>query len=126
MSFSIRQLVLSVVFSEFKKKPNYPKQDAITLNLLRACESIIDMGAHVIKVRALGLPQSNREIFVLLKEANIIPQELSDKMQAMVGFRNIAIHNYMNIDLEIIRAILKNDLVKLLEFCRVLVQIKPK
>lgn len=106
--------------TEFEK--NYTKQDAIILNLLRACETAIDMGAHIIRIKSLGLPQSSREIFVLLENANIIPEKMSQKLQAMVGFRNIAIHNYMKLDIAIIRSILKNDLNSLLEFSKLLVQ----
>lgn len=99
---------------------NYTKQDAILLNLLRACEAAIDMGNRVIRLKSLGLPQSSREIFVLLEKAKIIPHTLSCQMQNMVGFRNIAVHNYTELNVLIIKSILNNELNHLIEFSKVL------
>src|SRR5580658_2274360 len=82
-------------------------QDSIILNLQRACEATIDMGMRLIKIRRLGVPQSSRDIFALLEAAGIIDKSLNQSLQAMVGFRNIAIHYYRKMDLEIVRHIIK-------------------
>ncbi len=46
---------------------NQTKQDAIILNLLRACETAIDAAMHIVRVERLGVPQETREAFVLLE-----------------------------------------------------------
>lgn len=45
------------------------RQDALVLNLWRACETAIDLAMHVVRVRGLGVPRSSRHTFVLLAEA---------------------------------------------------------
>lgn len=91
-------------------KVNFTKQDSIILNIQRACEAAIDMATHIIRIKSLGIPQSSRDVFVLLEEAKIIPFELSKKLQAMIGFRNIAVHDYTKLNLEIVQSIIENEL----------------
>jgi len=98
------------------------KQDAIALNLHRACEQCIDLAHHAIKVRKLGLPQSSRESFRLLSEGGLIPRELSDKLERMVGFRNVLVHQYRQLDLDMMIDIIENHLDNLLEFTDLMVK----
>lgn len=86
------------------------RQDAIVLNLLRACEASIDLAMHVVRKRGLGLPQQSREAFEMLQEAGLISAELSQRMKAMVGFRNVAIHDYQKLSVDILRSILDERL----------------
>jgi len=86
------------------------KQDIFVLNLQRAIEATIDMATHIIASEGLGLPATIKENFQILKEAGIIDDELMKKMQAMVGFRNIAVHDYTSIDPEILKSILRENL----------------
>lgn len=53
-------------FEHFKN--NQTKQDAVILNLQRTIETAIDMGARVVRLKHLGVPQNSRDIFVLLKK----------------------------------------------------------
>jgi len=81
---------------------NYTKQDAVILNIQRAIQQAIDLGAYVIKKYRLAIPKSSREIFEILEKEKIIEKDLSDNLQKMVGFRNLAIHEYSKLKLEII------------------------
>lgn len=110
--------------SEAKFAKDYTRQDSIILNIQRACESAIDMANHVVKVRALGVPQTTRELFSLLEEAKIIPETVSEKLQAMVGFRNVAVHDYTNLDLDIVESIIDHELGVFLEFNKYLLKLK--
>ncbi len=100
---------------------DYTRQDAIVLNLLRASEASIDLAMHATRVGKLGLPQGSREAFALLEEAGWIEPHLSGRMQAMVGFRNIAVHDYQKLNLEIVRSILENHLNDFRAFSSVIV-----
>ncbi len=91
-------------------------QDIFVLNLQRAIQSAIDLAAHVVAAESLGLADTIKGNFLLLEQANIIPKNLSQKMQAMVGFRNLAIHNYQEIDVAILKSILKKHLKDLEDF----------
>jgi uncharacterized protein YutE (UPF0331/DUF86 family) len=79
---------------------NQTKQDAIILNLQRACETSIDLAMHIISRQRLGIPQDSRDAFTLLHTAGILPEELTVRMQHMVGFRN----------LDVVRAIITTQL----------------
>jgi uncharacterized protein YutE (UPF0331/DUF86 family) len=80
---------------------DYTRQDAAILNIQRACEAALDMGQHLIRRDGLGLPQSARDVFSLLAKAGRIDAELSEALRRMVGFRNIAVHDYQSMHLPI-------------------------
>lgn len=89
---------------------DYTRQDAAILNILRACEQAIDLANYIVKKRQLGLPQSSRDSFELLLTNGIIDAQLEQKMKAMIGFRNVAVHNYSNLDIKIVIAIIDKNL----------------
>jgi uncharacterized protein YutE (UPF0331/DUF86 family) len=95
---------------------DYTHQDAAILNIVRACELAIDLANHVIKSQKLGIPTSNAESFELLKRKRIIRPELEQKMKNMVGFRNIAVHQYQRLNIAVVEAIIKSDLDDLILF----------
>ena len=103
---------------------NYTKQDSIILNLLRACESSIDAAMHLVRIKKIGLPQQSRDAFTLLNENGLLDDELCLRMQAMVGFRNIAVHNYQKISMPILRSILKEHLVDFQDFSRRIIEVE--
>lgn len=97
---------------------NYTKQDSIILNLQRASEASIDLAMHLVAKMRLGLPQTSREAFDLLSTAQVISEELAKRLKGMVGFRNIAVHDYQRLDLTIIQKIIEfhlNDFVAFTE-----------
>ena len=89
---------------------NFTKQDSVILNLERASQATIDIATHIVKTISLGLPNTSRELFDLLLDANIISSETCKQMQGMVGFRNIAVHDYQNLNIEIVVAIVEKHL----------------
>ena len=95
---------------------NQTRQDAVILNLLRACEASIDAAMHVVRTRRLGIPQETREAFDLLEHAGLIDADLAQRMKRMVGFRNVAVHDYRKLDLEIVRRIVTEHLEDFLRF----------
>lgn len=100
---------------------NITKQDSIILNIQRACETAIDLAMHEIRLRRLGIPQDSREAFSILSKEGLISKTLAEKMMAMVGFRNIAIHDYQELNLEVVQQIIEKHLEDFLDFTRTLV-----
>jgi len=92
-------------------RENYTKQDSVILNLERASQASIDIATHIVKTKKLGLPNRSRELFILLSDHGIISENICEQMQAMVGFRNIAVHDYQNLNIEIVISIIENHLV---------------
>jgi len=95
---------------------NYTKQDAVILNIQRAIQQAIDLGAYIIKKYKFAIPKSSREIFEILEKEKIIEKDLSDNLQKMVGFRNLAIHEYSKLKLEIIKYIIEKRIWDLIVF----------
>jgi uncharacterized protein YutE (UPF0331/DUF86 family) len=99
---------------------NQTRQDAIILNLQRACESSIDAAMHLVRVHRLGVPQETREAFALLEQAKLLDARLAERLKKMVGFRNVAIHDYQTLNLEIVDRIVRDHLDDFLGFVRLL------
>jgi uncharacterized protein YutE (UPF0331/DUF86 family) len=95
---------------------NLTKQDSIVLNLQRACEAAIDLAMHVVATRRLGVPQDSREAFDLLAGAGHITSDLAERLKRMVGFRNVAVHDYRALALPIVRSIITERLGDFLAF----------
>lgn len=106
---------LKRIDDEYRNDParldDFTTQDSIVLNLLRACESAIDLAMHRVAQGRLGIPQSSRDAFELLAQNDILSQPSAAAMKHMVGFPNIAVHSYQNIQLPILQAILEKHLV---------------
>ena len=102
------------------------RQDIFVLNLQRAIQAAIDLAAHIVAAEELGLPDTVRGNFTLLRNAGFISHELGRKMEAMVGFRNIAIHNYQALNPDILKAILQERLQDLEDFPAAILQILKK
>ncbi len=108
---------------EHELESNHTRQDAIVLNLQRVCEAAIDAAMHLVRIKRLGLPQESREAFRLLEDAGLLSTGLSKHMQAMVGFRNIAVHDYQKLNLDIVKAILSERLDDFRQYAKVMAKL---
>lgn len=95
-------------------------QDIILFNLQMAIQNCIDMASHVISDEGLGVPGSTNEMFYLLQENGYIPQDLTEKMVAAAGFRNLVVHEYSKLDLEEVYKIARDHIDDLPEFVKAL------
>lgn len=109
--------------SEVPFADDFLKQDAIVLNVHRACEQAIDIANHLIKVKKLGLPQDSRESFSILKAEGVISENVAGSLMAMVGFRNVLVHRYKDLDVTIPIDVIDNRLSDLLAFANHAVEI---
>lgn len=99
---------------------NLTRQDSIILNIQRAREAAIALAMHWVAEKGWGIPNSSREAFELLAEHGVIEAELAGKLKSMVGFRNIAVHDYQKMNLDILKNIIIYHLSDLTEFTKVL------
>lgn len=103
---------------------DYTKQDSIILNIQRACEASIDLAMHIVSNHKLGVPKSSREGFLLLQEAGLLEPQLAKTLMNMVGFRNIAVHDYQTLQLDILVSILENHIGDFKVFAKIIMQIE--
>ena len=95
---------------------DFTRQDAAVLNVQRACEAALDIGHHIVRRERLGLPQSARDVFDMLSAAGWVELALADAMKRMVGFRNIAVHDYQELLLPITVSVITEHLDEFLRF----------
>lgn len=111
---------------EYVKDPatfatDHTRQDAAILNIQRACEAALDVGQHLVRREKLGVPQSSRDVFTLLAGAGWIGAPLAEVLKRMVGYRNIAVHDYQALQLPITVAIIETHLDDFLMFSRIII-----
>jgi uncharacterized protein YutE (UPF0331/DUF86 family) len=63
-----------------------------------AIEACIDAAQHVVADRGLGTPSSNADAFRLLGRDGVIERDLATSMGGAVGFRNVLVHDYAEVD----------------------------
>lgn len=108
---------------EYASSPDLDNQthvDALTLNIERACQAAIDMAMHLVATGHLGVPQSSSEAFELLERESIISSPLCRSLRAMTGFRNVAIHEYQKLDLDILHYIAHEGYQDFIRLCTAL------
>jgi uncharacterized protein YutE (UPF0331/DUF86 family) len=102
---------------------NITSQDSVILNLQRACEASIDLAMYMVRKRKLGIPQESRDAFSLLQTGGIIDQDLADRLKRMVGFRNVAVHDYAALNLHIVKTIITERLEDFTAFTKIALQL---
>ncbi len=100
-------------------RTNYNLQDAAILNIIRACDTAIDLANMAIRERHFGIPNENRESFAILVRESIVSADLGNRLKRMVGFRNLAVRRYRELDLDILDAVIRKNLDDLLTFAQV-------
>lgn len=93
-------------------------QDILSLNLTRAVQLCVDIGAHLIADTNAPSPQNMGETFDRLAAMSYISSSLAARMKAAVGFRNVVIHHYQTVDWEIVHRITHERLDDFREFAR--------
>lgn len=95
---------------------DYTKQDSIILNIQRAVEATIDIAMHIVSSKKLGIPQNSRDAFEVLYHNEIIDEKIYKKIKSMIGFRNIAVHNYQQLNLQVVQMVIEKHLEDFKEF----------
>lgn len=91
-------------------------QDIVLHNLQLAIQGCVDIGSHIIADEGWGIAGSFSEIFYILQEKKVLGPVLTDKMIAMVGFRNLLVHEYETIRFDLVYDILQTHLSDIEEF----------
>lgn len=94
-------------------------QDIVSLNLSRAVQISVDIGAHLIAGMEVPPPDTMGQTFELLAREGLLSAELASSLRKAVGFRNIAVHSYENINWAIVHSIVKYHLADFSEFAKV-------
>lgn len=92
----LRNLQDEVTFEVYRQDKF--KRKFIERTLQTALEACLDIGNRLISVAGLRQPADNRDVFLVMIEAGILPEERLEAFQRMAGFRNILVHEYTKLD----------------------------
>jgi len=75
-------------------------QDILSINLERALQVSVDIGTHVIADLLVPPPKTMGDVFAILVDEKLIPVETGLALRKAVGFRNLSVHAYDQVDWE--------------------------
>ena len=81
-----------------------------------ALQAVLDVCSHIVSDERLGEPATNRDLVRTLAVHGWLSARLGDTLQKMVGFRNILVHDYDDVNVGILRSIVERHLVALEAF----------
>ena len=103
---------------------NYDAQDIISLNISRAVQMCVDIGAHIVTSSGHAAPSTMAQTFEILANLGILSQEIANRMKKAVGFRNISVHSYDSINWDMVFAIAKEHLFDFEEFAQAILCLR--
>ena len=81
-----------------------------------AIQSALDVASHIASDQRLGEPETNRALFQLLARADVISPDHARRLAEMAGFRNVLVHGYDDVQIQIVEDVVRNHLGDLDEF----------
>lgn len=101
---------------------DFDLQDIVSLNLSRAVQLCVDIGAHLIAGMNTPAPDTMGQTFDILAREGVLSAELAASLKKAVGFRNIAVHSYNAINWQMVHRIAHDHLGDFTAFARVVSQ----
>ncbi|HJV13970.1 MAG TPA: DUF86 domain-containing protein [Propionibacteriaceae bacterium] len=80
----------------------------VKYTFITAIEACIDVAQHICAAEGWGPPHDNGDALALLGEHKVIDMELASRMRRAVGFRNVLVHEYVDVDDGIVLTRLKD------------------
>lgn len=93
-------------------------QDAILKALEQVTEAMITIATMMIAQHGFRKAESNEDLFAILAEAKVYPVAFGERLKGLGGFRNILVHDYININLGLVYKNLKRGLPLFKTFAR--------
>lgn len=97
-------------YSRGEIEANLDLRGAMERYLYLAVQATIDLAEAIIAYKNLRKPTTMSEAFCILNEEKIIPEDLTEKMVKMTGFRNVIAHDYEKINYDILCVVLQKGL----------------
>ena len=89
---------------------DYDAQDIVSVNVQRAIQICVDLGNHLISSRGWKAPGTMAETFSILNENGVLDENLAGSLARAVGFRNVSVHQYHEIDWVRVHRLVTKDL----------------
>ncbi|MCX8035685.1 MAG: DUF86 domain-containing protein [Candidatus Sumerlaeia bacterium] len=116
---NLRELAAKKALPENQFCADTTVQSAVVNWVVQLVESCSKMAIAIINLRRLKPSETYRGVFAALGRSGVITPELQSRMEALVAFRNAAVHIYWDVTPREIYHILQNDLGAIEEFARI-------
>lgn len=84
------------------EKGNLIFTDATKHRMQIVVEMVINIAEHIVSGLNLGMPEYARDLFPMLVKEGIVDEQLSERLGKAVGLRNVLVHLYLEVDLNIL------------------------
>lgn len=81
-----------------------------------AIQAALDVASHIVSDERLAEPTSNAELFGALTRHGVLAPGLGSALAQAAKFRNVLVHGYLDVDPNIVRDVVENQLQDLLDF----------
>lgn len=75
---------------------------ALRYGMQESIQAVIDIACAVVSKHNLGYPESYAGCFRILHRNEILGEELTDRLIQAVGMRNVLVHEYLDVDDELV------------------------
>ena len=97
---------------------NYDLQDILAVNLQRAVQLSVDIALHVLSNLSGTLPDTMGEGFTSLREHGVISESTASALRSSVGLRNVAVHDYVAVNWQIVHDVVERHVEVFAEYMR--------
>ena len=97
--------------------------DVAEHNIQMAIQCVLDISNHLLADLKVGVPDDHQKIFSMLATQKILPGDLSDRLSQMAGLRNVLVHEYLDVDLEILYTAMTEELPDFEEFIKAVTKL---
>jgi uncharacterized protein YutE (UPF0331/DUF86 family) len=95
-------------------------QDIVSLNLTRSVQMCVDIASHWLAEHSeVTAPRTMGQVFDALADAGVISSGLAERMRKSVGFRNVMVHNYDEVNWQIVYSIGHDHMNDFRDFARI-------
>ena len=88
-----------------------------------AIQAVLDISHHIVADRNLSLPADSKSLFDVLVRQKVLSRRLATKLTSMAGFRNVLVHEYLEIDRRRVYRVLKTELRDFESFIRAVTRL---
>lgn len=107
-SLRVLESLKPMSFQQFSEDPRI--YWAVEKGLERCIQNLLDASAHIVAALGGPVPDDYGSLLLELGRRRILPSEYAARIAPMAGFRNILIHEYLEVDLHEVHAALRDRL----------------
>jgi len=97
---------------------NYDLQDILSVNLQRAVQLSVDIALNMLSNLSRTLPDTMEEAFIALRKHGVISEGMANALRISVGLRNVAVHDYVAVNWQIVQDVAERHVEIFAEYMR--------